>query len=213
MPISRRKFAQLLGAGTAGTLVTISRSPAASVTARPSATAGVVRLSSNENPYGPCQKALKAMHDAFSLAWRYPDEHADLLIDSLAKLNGVGRDQILLGDGSGEILKLCAEVFTGPISAKTSEATGRGTMVVADPTFEAIFNHARVNGAEVVKVPLNKRDAHDLPRMLAAAREGLIYICNPNNPTASITPKEDMRAFISKVPPQTMVLVDEADFH
>ena len=120
MSISRRKFAQLLGAGAAGTLATISRSPAAepvaSAPARPSATAGVVRLSSNENPYGPSQKALKAMDDAFSLAWRYPDEHADLLIDSLAKLNGVGRDQILLGDGSGEILKLCAEVFTGPIA-------------------------------------------------------------------------------------------------
>ena len=213
MSISRRKFAQLLGAGAAGTLVSISRPPAASATARPSATAGVVRLSSNENPYGPSQKALKAMDDAFSLAWRYPDEHADLLIDSLAKLNGVGRDQILLGDGSGEILKLCAEVFTGPISANRNGTAGRGTMVVAEPTFEAILNHARANGAEVSKVPLSPTFAHDLPKMAAAANEGLIYVCNPNNPTASITPKNDLRDFIAKAPQQTMLLVDEAYYH
>src|SRR5438270_13661041 len=98
MSISRRKFAQLLGAGAAGTVVTISRAaaaePVASASTSPSAPGSVVRLSSNENPYGPSQKALQAMTDAFNLAWRYPDEHADLLVDSLAKINGVGRDQI-----------------------------------------------------------------------------------------------------------------------
>jgi histidinol-phosphate aminotransferase len=153
------------------------------------------------------------MEDAFDLAWRYPDEHADLLIDSLAKLNGVGRDQILLGDGSGEILKLCAEAFTGPISANRSGPAGRGTLVAADPTFEAILNHARANGAEVIKVPLTSTFAHDLPKMAAAANEGLIYTCNPNNPTASITPKNELRNFIAKAPPQTMLLVDEAYYH
>jgi hypothetical protein len=90
---------------------------------------------------------------------------------------------------------------------------GRGKLVVADPTYEAIVNHARVNRAEVVKVPLNKNYAHDLPKMLAAADEGLIYICNPNNPTASITPRNELREFINKVPPTTMILVDEAYFH
>jgi histidinol-phosphate aminotransferase len=90
---------------------------------------------------------------------------------------------------------------------------GRGKLVAADPTFEAILNHARVNRAEVVKVPLDKNYAHDLPKMLAAADEGLIYICNPNNPTASITPKNDLRDFINKVPQRTMILVDEAYFH
>ena len=163
-----------------------------------------VRLSSNENPYGPSPKALKAMHDAFGLACRYPDEHAEELIDALAKMNGVNRDQILLGDGSGEILKLCAETFTGP---------KRGTMVAADPTFEAILKHADVNGAKVVKVPLTSDFSHDLPKMAAAANEGLIYICNPNNPTASITPKNELREFIGKTPRQTMILVDEAYLH
>jgi histidinol-phosphate aminotransferase len=186
-----------------------------------------VRLNSNENPYGPSPMALKAMTDAFPLAWRYPDEYADNLIEAVAKLNGVSREQIVLGDGSGEILQVCASAFTGPMTndgtpIELSKPTrgpaltfvpGRGKLVVADPTYEAIINHARVNRAEVVKVPLNKKYAHDLPKMLAAANEGLVYICNPNNPTASITPKNELREFIRNASPKTMILVDEAYFH
>jgi histidinol-phosphate aminotransferase len=201
--ISRRRFAQLLGAGAACAVVKPVFS-LATETIPDTSSASVVRLSSNENPYGPSAKALKAISDAFGLACRYPDEHADELIDALAKLNGVNRDQILLGDGSGEILKLCAEVFTGP---------KRGILVAADPTFEAILNHAKVYGAEVVKVPLTKSFGHDLSKMAAAAKEGLVYICNPNNPTASITPKNELLEFIGKAPHQTMILVDEAYFH
>jgi histidinol-phosphate aminotransferase len=201
--ISRRKFAQLLGAGAACAVVRPALSFAEQPLASP-ATTSVVRLSANENPYGPSPKALKAMNDAFGLACRYPDEQNDVLIEALAKLNGVNRDQILLGDGSSEILNLCAETFTGP---------NRGTLVAADPTFEAILNNASINGAEVVKVPLTGTFAHDLPKMTAAAKDGLIYVCNPNNPTASITPKNELRDFITKAPRQTMILVDEAYFH
>ena len=201
--ISRRKFAQLLGAGAAVAIVKPAFSLPTETVARSTST-GVVRLSSNENPYGPSPKALKAMGDAFDLACRYPDEQNDLLVDAVAKINGVNRDQILLGDGSSEILKLCAETFTGPT---------RGNLVAADPTFEAILNYASINGAEVVKVPLTSSFSHDLPKMGAAAKEGLIYICNPNNPTASITPKNELREFIAKTPRQTMILVDEAYFH
>src|SRR5438105_15175160 len=94
--ISRRKFAQLLGAGAAAAVVR----PARSFTAERSvAAATVVRLSSNENPHGPSSKALKAMTDSVSLSCRYPDVHNDELIDALSKLNGVNRDQIVLGDG------------------------------------------------------------------------------------------------------------------
>jgi len=201
--ISRRKFAQLLGAGAACAVVKPAFSLAVEPAAR-STTTGVVRLSSNENPYGPSPKALKAMTDSFGLSCRYPDEQNDLLIDALAKLNGVNHDQILLGDGSSEILQLCADTFTGPT---------RGKLVAADPTFEAILNNAAINGAEVVKVPLTSSFSHDLPKMSAAAKQGLIYICNPNNPTASITPKNEVREFITKAPRQTMILVDEAYFH
>ncbi len=227
--ISRRRFAKLIGLGAATAVARPSFAwPSTNSSEAIEAVAPtVVRLNSNENPYGPSPMALKAMTDAFSLAWRYPDEHADTLIDTIAKINGVGSDQIVLGDGSGEILKVCASAFTGPMTnddkpVELSKPTrgpaltfvpGRGKLVVADPTFEAIINHARVNRAEVAKVPLNKDYAHDLPKMFAAADEGLIYICNPNNPTASITPKNELRDFINKIPAKTMILVDEAYFH
>jgi len=98
----------------------------------------------------------------------------------------------------------CAETFTGK---------ERGNLVAADPTFEAILEQAKINGAEVVKVPLTPTFAHDLPKMIAAAKGGLIYVCNPNNPTASITPKDQLRDFITKAQGETMILVDEAYFH
>ncbi len=205
--VSRRKFAQLLGAGAAAALVrpplSFAKLTQPSATS-PTAGGAIVRLSANENPYGPSPNALKAMTNSFGLSCRYPDEHNNVLIDKVAKLNGVDHEQILLGDGSGEILKLCAETFTGK---------ERGTLVAADPTFEAILNNAKANGAEVIKVPLNSTFAHDLPKMHAAAKSGLIYICNPNNPTASITPKDELRDFIAKTPRENMILVDEAYFH
>src|SRR6059036_1423271 len=205
--ISRRKFAQLLGAGAAAVVVRPTFSfakPTQSVTTPLAEGGNIVRLSANENPYGPSPKAFQAITDSFGLACRYPDEHNNVLIDKLAKLNSVTHDQVLLGDGSGEILKLCAETFTGPQNGK---------LVAADPTFEAILNNASANGAEVVKVPLTSTFAHDLPKMLAVAKGGLIYVCNPNNPTASITPKDELRDFIAKTPRETMILVDEAYFH
>jgi histidinol-phosphate aminotransferase len=228
--MSRRRFAQLFGVGAAALAARPSFAlpgVATESTIASSAPANVVRLSSNENPYGPSPMAVKAMTEAFDLAWRYPDEHVERLIDSLAKLNGVKTEQILLGDGSGEILKVCASAFTGPMTndrkpielARPTRGPaltfipGRGRMIVADPTFEAILNHARLNRAEVVKVPLTKTYAHDLAKMAAAAREGLIYICNPNNPTASITPKNELRDFIKSTPKSTMLLVDEAYHH
>src|SRR5436305_2491900 len=225
--MSRRRFAQLFGVGAATFVARPDVSFANQLFAEPpsiASTSPVVRLSSNENPYGPSAMALKAMTEAFNLAWRYPDEHAETLIDMLAKLKGVNSDQILLGDGSGEILKVAASAFTGPMTNDTKPVElarptrgpaltfipGRGRMIVADPTFEAILNHARISRAEVVKVPLAKTFAHDLAKMSAAAREGLIYICNPNNPTASITPKNALRDFINHTPRSPMILVDEA---
>jgi|SRR6266516_2665776 len=231
---SRRRFAQLLGAGAAcaavvpGTAIAESVlrsatgdvSPALSGIAGTNPTISIVRLSSNENPYGPSPAALKAMTDAFGLAWRYPDEHVDVLVEKLAKLNGVSTNQILLGNGSGEILKVCAAAFTGPsrtaqiIPAKNAAVLASGKLVVADPTFEAIVRHANVSGAQVVKVPLTRDYRHDLAKMLVAAKgTGLIYICNPNNPTASITPKDEIREFLSRAPGETVILIDEAYHH
>jgi histidinol-phosphate aminotransferase len=213
-PLSRRRFAQLVGLGVATTAVRPSlalaekaakagRAAAAPATVDPTAS-GIVRLSSNENPYGPSPAAFEAMHKAFGLAWRYPDEALDELAADLAAHHQVGADHILLGDGSTEVLLVCGAAFTGP---------GR-PVVVAEPTFEALARHARTGGAEVKAVPLTPDYAHDLPKMLAAAgSSGLIYVCNPNNPTATITPKNALRSFLAALPEGVTALVDEAYFH
>ena len=206
-PLSRRGFAKLIGTSAAYAALSPSLSlsaPALRLVGNASRAVSVVRLSSNENPYGPSPLAVKAMTEAFSLAWRYPDEHEQALVEALAKLHQVTAEQILLGNGSGEILKVAAAAFT---------AAGR-KLVVGNPTFEAVLAHARTAQAEVVKIDLAPDYEHDLPRMLAATNDaGLVYICNPNNPTASITPKDQLRAFLAKAPGQTMVLVDEAYHH
>ncbi len=200
--ISRRAFARLLGAGAALAVTGPKFSLAREAT--PAAASGVVRLSSNENPYGPSPRALEAMREAFAIANRYPFADEEKLADALAKLYAVERAQVLLGDGSGEILKLAAVAFTGPNDRP---------LVAADPTFEAILKHAAVSGAEVVKIPLTSGYAHDLEKMSSAAKSGLVYLCNPNNPTASITPKAAVRQFLAKLPATTTVLVDEAYAH
>jgi len=211
--LSRRGFTRLLGAGAAFTFLRpalAASRPAPTPlrrllpSRRRNAPAGVVRLSANENPYGPAPEALKAMIEAFALASRYPDEYADALVDELAALHTVKRENILLGDGSGEILKMCAAAFTG---------ASKG-VVVADPTFEAIMHYAQAGGAEATKVALTSDHRHDLGKMLSASKDaGLVYICNPNNPTATITPKGEVRDFLARASRNLFVLVDEAYHH
>jgi histidinol-phosphate aminotransferase len=254
MPLSRRAFAQLVGAGTVTAALPFPSLVAAnSASARARSSGGVIRLSSNENPYGPSPAAQQAMRNAFALAWRYPDEAADELIAELAKAHGIGGDHFAVGDGSGELLKLAANAFTGagrqdagvtgaasdaqvapassrpgaeaqvaPASSRpdaeaqvapaSSRPDGERKLVMADPTFEALGVYARVRGADIVKVPLTKTFAHDLGAMNVAGA-GLIYVCNPNNPTGSITPKAALRTFLGAVPASAMVIVDEAYHH
>jgi len=203
--LTRRGFTRLVGLGAASAALRPVLPVAAALplaTATPAAASGVVRLSSNENPYGPSPAAFDAMRQAFGLAWRYPDEAADALVEDLAKLHGVSGDHILLGDGSSEILKLCAAAFTG---------LGRA-VVTADPTFEAVARYAQAGGAEGIKVPLTPDHRHDLAKMLPAGA-GLVYLCNPNNPTATLTPAAEVRAFLGRAPAGTAVLVDEAYAH
>jgi histidinol-phosphate aminotransferase len=143
------------------------------------------------------------MHDAMRLASRYPDEMERALVETIAKLHSVSAGEVILGDGSSEILKLTAAAFAGPTRK----------VVMADPTFEAIAHYATAAGAEVVKVPLTASYAHDVANMASVPQAGVIYVCNPNNPTGSITGKQVVRAFLDAVPADTMVLVDEAYFH
>ena len=141
--LSRRGFTKLLGAGAAFAALRpalgFSESTPKQTESKPS---DVVRLSSNENPYGPSPAALKAMTTAFGLAWKYPDDAHEELVEALAKLNQVPKEQILCGAGSGEILKVSVAAFTGPTKK----------LVVGDPTFEAAAGHTKASGAETVKV-------------------------------------------------------------
>jgi len=160
----------------------------------------LVRLNANENPYGPSASAMRAMMDALHNAPRYPDELSEALCADVARFHNVTSDEVLLGDGSSDILRLVASAFGGP---------GK-KVVIADPTFEAIAHYADHDGTAVVKVPLDASYAHDLDKM---KNGDIVYICNPNNPTATITPKSKIREFLAGVPQSTIVLVDEAYHH
>jgi histidinol-phosphate aminotransferase len=211
--LSRRGFARLLGAGLTlavapaggcasprGTGRFTGKSPA---TAAPAAApTGPVRLNANENPYGPSPAALDAIREALPLACRYPDEQVDALAAALGRHHQLDAEHVLIGSGSSEVLRLAVA------------AAGRPAVVMADPSFEAVGAHARDTGIRVVKVPLTTDFRHDLPRMLEGAKDGgLVYVCNPNNPTASVTPAAELRDFLAAVPPSAVVLVDEAYHH
>ncbi len=163
---------------------------------------GFIRLNSNENAYGPSPKVVSAIRSATSKVNRYPFMKYDELTQRIASFHGVKSEQVLFACGSTEILRVAACAFLG---------SGR-QLIQPSPTFEAIADYAKSLGSEVVSVPLDLTFAHDLGGMLARVgpSTGLIYICNPNNPTASITARGDLETFISKLPAATMVLIDEA---
>lgn len=162
---------------------------------------GPILLNSNENAYGPFPRVLALGHP-FEGFNRYPDHHSDLVSERLGAHNKIAPENVITGCGSTEILRVTAAAFTGP---------GR-KLVTASPTFEAMGHYSEAMNAEVVRVPLAANFAHDLGAMLKAAGSdaGLIYICNPNNPTANLTPRADLEDFIRKLPPKTRVLIDEA---
>ncbi len=211
MHFSRRHFLRTLAySGSTAALVPSawarpSSRPPGFEPARLGEPSDTIRLNSNENAYGPSQKTAAAMRSALLGANRYPYMEYDPLIESIAKLHGVGREQVLLGCGSTEILRMAVDAFLGP---------GK-QLIQANPTFEAPEHYARAAGAEVVSVRLTSQFAHNLDQMLQQAgnNTGLVYVCNPNNPTASITPRGDLEVFIEKLPANTHVLIDEAYHH
>jgi histidinol-phosphate aminotransferase len=164
-----------------------------------------ILLYRNENPYGPSERVLAVLRESAAVGNRYPRTEYDTLTEKLAALHHVKREQIVLGCGSGEILCMAAFTFLKP---------GK-KLVQAAPTFPALGKLAQTAGVEVADVPLNKRYEHDLDTMLDRARSstGLVYVVNPNNPTGSITPRKDIEAFVSKLPSDVTVLIDEAYHH
>lgn len=209
MASNRREFISNFAAGAAATAALPAFADLAFSELVPGSRAsepgGLIILSRNENAYGPSQKVIASMQQSLQFANRYPDPSVSALQERIAASHSVKPNQVVMGCGSGEILNTSAAAFLGP---------GK-KLITALPTFEAIGRYAKVLGAEVVEVPLTKDYAHDLPAMLARAdaSTGLVYICNPNNPTGSLTPRKDLENFVRNLPPNTSVLLDEAYHH
>jgi len=166
---------------------------------------GPTRLDSNENAYGPSPQAFAALQGSAEMANRYPKREYGDLVDAISARHGVKAEQVVLGCGSAEDLRMTSATFLGPGT----------TLIMASPTFELIAQQAQRLGAQIVSVPLTSDFAHDLDGMLsrAATGSGLIYICNPNNPTATLTPRADLETFLSRLPAGYAVLLDEAYHH
>ncbi len=207
MSFPRRSFLKALGTGVAiGTvpaaLPALGQALGEALSSRPPG--GALRLNSNENSYGPSRQVQARLQEALASANRYPTSN-DELVARLAAMHRVAPQCVLLGCGSTEIIRILAAGLVRP---------GKSVMI-ASPTFEAISRHAAACGGRTVAVPLNHDFSHDLNKMLVRvdSKTALVYICNPNNPTGSITPTESIEQFLKKLPAGVVVVVDEAYFH
>jgi histidinol-phosphate aminotransferase len=208
MSISRRTMLRTLGTSAVAKVVLPafgSPDPAGLVQASAAKPpVGPIRLNRNENPYGASPLAIAALREGLNDMHRYPDI-GDTLQEKLANLHKVKPDQVVLGCGSSEILRMAADAFLKP---------GK-KLVIATPSFPLLEFYARDRGVQVHAVPLTPDYVHDLKAMLSHtdASTGLIYICNPNNPTGTLTPRPDLEGFLRKLPPGVPVLIDEAYHH
>jgi len=161
----------------------------------------VIKLASNENPFGCSEAAKQAIVNELANTSLYPDGAAVALTEALAGHLGVGKDQIIFGAGSDEVILMIARAFLVP---------GDET-IMADETFPQYKHNAEIEGAKIIEVPL-KNGRHDLPAMLAKVTDKtkIIWICNPNNPTGTIVTKDELDDFLAKVPAHVLVVLDEA---
>lgn len=207
MSVSRRSFLGTLGLGATAAAAGFSGLEPIVLGEPPRASTpgGPILLNANENAYGMFPSVEKAAIEGLRLANRYPFKIYNDVVERIAAYHKVSSKQVLLGNGSTEVLAMASRAFTGP---------GR-KLIAAVPTFESSLEYSRDRGAEVVEIPLTAGYAHDLDAMLARAGSdtGLVYICNPNNPTASLTPRRDLEAFLRQLPADTYVLIDEAYHH
>lgn len=207
----RRDFLRTLGAGAAVTMAarafTDARVQGQSATGSTSVSrsGGTIRLNRNEDAYGPSQAIVAAMREALTASHRYPELEQEALRVKIALLHRVSPEQVILGCGSGEILSMAAAAFLGV----------HRNLVSAVPTLPQMAVCAHRTGAEVIAVPLRADFSHDVAGMLARSDRtaGLVYICNPNNPTATLTCRQDIETFLSGLPPTIHVVIDEAYHH
>lgn len=162
---------------------------------------GYVRLLYNENPYGPPESAKQAVREAVDGGWSYGYDDVRQLRDVIAHREGLRPDNVIITEGSGELLKVAGLVFGG----------GK-EVVSARPTFTMLTDYAVRNGARIEWVELDKDMRVDLVGMEQRVSEstGVVYICNPNNPTGGVVNSMDLRGFIDSVSARAPVVVDEA---
>lgn len=170
------------------------------------------RLSANENPYGPSPKAIKTITEAAPDGYLYAMEYAKQFRKLVADTEGVPEDYILLGAGSGELLTAAA-LWAAYRTNRDGGPAGR-TIVAPDPTFDALPRTAIKHGITMDRVPLVAADGYDINlnklNERVGSQTGMVYLCNPNNPTAIIVDPAKLRAFCEAVGAKTPILVDEA---
>jgi len=167
----------------------------------------MAHLSSNENCWGPPESVMKAMNNAwkYSNRYGYPDGN---LVGEIAKHHGVKTENILLGAGSGEILDVVGTAFL----------LGGKKVLGVEPTYSSVYQHATSIKTSAIKLPLNKDYSQNIPAMIKAANDraseiGLVYLCNPNNPTGMIIPKDEVKQLVDGIPKDMPILIDEAYHH
>lgn len=197
---TRRAFAGMIAAGL--TEAAFAQRAAVPGIAPPD----TIWINGNEFPEGPPQASIDAMAKIIGGSNRYHYQEFPAFYSVLAASQGLSAEQIMVGAGSSEILHAAVEAFTSPTMP----------FITSQPTYEAAPELAKYKGSKVVEIPLNARMAADVHGLAAEADKaggGLIYICNPNNPTSAITTSDDMAWLMANLPKNTYVLVDEAYFH
>ncbi len=201
---SRRMFLQLSAAATAAMAFRIATEATLAADERHVFHPGAVIIDANENPLGPCDAARKAIVDMAPQGGRYSYWLHDEFVKTFSGMEGLKPEYVRVFPGSSEPLHFSVLSFTSPTKS----------YVTADPGYEAGMKAAAVSGARVVKTPLTKTYAHDIKAMLAAAPDaGLFYVCTPNNPTGTMTPRSDIEQLLAAKPKGSIVLVDEAYIH
>jgi len=160
-----------------------------------------LRLGFNENPWGPGPKAREAVAAAINDGCRYSVDYAMRLIAAIANRENVPGERVCLGSGSGELLHMLALGWGA-----------RSTVTCAWPTFAQLMSFAEKQGATIRRVPLDAQLRHDAGAIAAAtpAGTGLVYLCNPNNPTGTVLPGLALRELCLELAARTLVVVDEA---
>lgn len=198
---NRRKWLQatsLAGLGT--TLLSSTVTGQSSTTISPIST--IAKLNSNENPFGPSPKVRQAMIDAFDMGCRYPYQKMGELAVMIAKNLGLSRDHIVMAAGSTEGLKATGLTF----------GKNGGEIITADPVYKSLLSYAEQHGAYINRVPVNKEMQHDLEEMERRINNNtsLVFLCNPNNPTGALLPKDKLVDFCNAVADKTILFSDEA---